>query len=66
MPDGNLLEVDGIIQPVYGTVFDNGDGTVTYRPHLDFTGTETVQVLGDRQSRRAFTEGWVTVDVWDA
>lgn len=40
-PDGDALSVDGIVQPIHGQVFDNGDGTLTYRPGLEFTGTET-------------------------
>ena len=40
-PDGDLLQVDGIVQPLHGLVFDNGNGTVTYRPDFDFVGTDT-------------------------
>ncbi|MFK7945810.1 MAG: G8 domain-containing protein, partial [Paracoccaceae bacterium] len=38
-PDSDAIHIDGIVQPVHGRVFDNGDGTVTYRPDFDFTGT---------------------------
>ena len=61
--DGDQLEIDGIVQPLYGRVFDNGDGTITYRPHLDFTGTETFKYWAS-DNQGGFTEGWVTVDVW--
>lgn len=40
-PDGDTIRVDGIVQPQHGVVFDNGDGTVTYRPDFDFIGTDT-------------------------
>ncbi|MEN1729649.1 MAG: cadherin-like domain-containing protein, partial [Pseudomonadota bacterium] len=39
-PEGDSLVVDGIVQPSHGMVFDNGDGTVTYRPDFDFEGTD--------------------------
>jgi hypothetical protein len=62
-PDGNALTVDGIVQPLYGTVFDNGDGTVTYRPGLNFTGSESFKYWAS-DSQGGFTEGYVSVDVW--
>jgi hypothetical protein len=40
-PDGDAIAIDGIVQPQNGIVFDNKDGTVTYRPDLGFTGTDT-------------------------
>ena len=61
--DGDTLEVDGIGQPTYGNVFDNGDGTITYRPDLNFSGTETFKYWAS-DSQGGFTEGLVTVDVW--
>jgi len=39
-PDGDAIAVDGIVQPENGRVFDNGDGTVTYRPDLGFSGED--------------------------
>jgi hypothetical protein len=39
-PDSDALIVDGIVQPRHGLVFDNGDGTLTYRPDFDFEGTD--------------------------
>ncbi|MFK7945809.1 MAG: cadherin-like domain-containing protein [Paracoccaceae bacterium] len=38
-PDSDAIHIDGIVQPVHERVFDNGDGTVTYRPDFDLTGT---------------------------
>ncbi|MFV0359674.1 cadherin-like domain-containing protein [Tropicimonas sp.] len=40
-PDGDTIVVDGIVQPLHGKVVDNGDGTVTYRPDLEFSGTDS-------------------------
>ena len=42
-PEGNDIFIDGITPPKHGQIFDNGDGTVTYRPKQDYTGTETVK-----------------------
>ncbi len=39
-PDGDSLFIDGIVQPLHGLVFDNGDGTVSYRPDFDFEGVD--------------------------
>lgn len=61
-PDGDAVWIDGIVQPDYGRVFDNGDGTVTYRPYLDFQGTESFKYWVT-DGFGAFTEAWVTVDV---
>jgi hypothetical protein len=63
-PDGDILEIDGIIQPNYGTVFDNGDGTITYRPFSNFVGSETFKYWAS-DSQGSFSEGLVTVDVWE-
>lgn len=40
-PDGDVLTVDGVVQPDHGMVFDNGDGTLTYRPDFDYLGADT-------------------------
>jgi hypothetical protein len=39
-PDGDALRIDGLVQPRHGLVFENGDGTVSYRPDFDFEGTD--------------------------
>ncbi|MAM61271.1 MAG: hypothetical protein CMH11_07250, partial [Maritimibacter sp.] len=39
--DGDPLTVTDVTTPSFGTVTDNGDGTVTYDPMDDFTGTDT-------------------------
>ncbi|MGI9542869.1 MAG: Ig-like domain-containing protein [Cyclobacteriaceae bacterium] len=40
-PDNDPLVVFTITQPANGMVVNNGDGTVTYTPNLDFNGTDT-------------------------
>ncbi len=42
-PDGDTLIVDGVVQPVNGLVFVNVDGTLSYRPDLDFVGEDRFQ-----------------------
>lgn len=61
-PDEDELSVDGIVQPINGTVFDNGNGTVLYRPDFSFTGTDTFSYwASDHQGN--FTPAHVTVHV---
>jgi hypothetical protein len=38
--DGDTLTVTNVTQPANGSVVDNGDGTVTYTPNANFTGTD--------------------------
>lgn len=58
--DGDLLSVDGIIQPRYGNVFDNGDGTVSYQPDIGFTGTDRFKYWAT-DSQGNFAPAWVEV-----
>jgi len=39
-PDGDPLMVMAVSVPVNGTAVNNGDGTVTYTPNNNFTGTD--------------------------
>jgi hypothetical protein len=39
--DGVALAVINVTQPANGIVIDNGDGTLTYRPHVGFTGADS-------------------------
>ena len=39
-PDGDVLNIDGIVQPKHGRVFDHLDGTVTYVSDYDYTGQD--------------------------
>jgi CshA-type fibril repeat protein len=41
--DGDTLTVTDVTTPSFGTVVDNGDGTVTYDPDEDFVGTDTFE-----------------------
>ncbi|MGB2984286.1 MAG: Ig-like domain-containing protein, partial [Phycisphaerae bacterium] len=40
-PEGDTLSVTGFTQGANGTVVDNGDGTFTYTPNADFSGTDS-------------------------
>ena len=40
-PDGDVLTIVDFTQPANGSVSDNGDGTFTYTPDPDFSGTDT-------------------------
>jgi hypothetical protein len=61
-PDGDALDVDGLVPANHGLVFRNDNGTLTYRPDLDFTGTDTFGYWAtDRQGH--FSPATVTVTV---
>jgi hypothetical protein len=40
-PDGDLLTVTDVTQPVNGSVINNLDGTVTYTPNVGFSGIDS-------------------------
>ena len=40
-PDGDVVSVVAVSDPANGTAGANPDGTITYRPDLDFNGTDT-------------------------
>ena len=40
-PDGDMLSITGFGTPGNGTLVDNGDGTLTYTPKLNFNGPDT-------------------------
>ncbi|MEM7188605.1 MAG: cadherin-like domain-containing protein, partial [Pseudomonadota bacterium] len=61
-PEGNPLAVDGVLQPDNGKVFDNGDGTVTYRPDIGFAGTDIFQYWV-KDGQGGFTKQTVTITV---
>jgi len=50
-------------QPMNGTVFDNGDGTVTYMPNAGFTGTDTFTYTVQDDLGATSNEGTVTITV---
>ena len=61
-PDNDTLSIDGIVQPLHGTVFDNQDGTVLYRPDFDFLGTDRFSYwVSDSQGHFISTNVTVTV-----
>jgi hypothetical protein len=39
--DGDALSVSDFVQPIYGTVDDNGNGTLTYTPYLNYFGSDS-------------------------
>ena len=39
-PDGDAIALDGLGEALYGSVFANDDGTITYVPDPNFTGTD--------------------------
>jgi len=40
-PENDVLTVIIVTQPSFGTVLDNGDGTITYSPIANFSGNDT-------------------------
>ncbi len=38
--DGDTLTIHSVTQPANGTVVDNGDGTITYTPDPNYSGTD--------------------------
>ena len=40
-PDGDAIQVASVTQGANGSVVNNGDGTVTYTPNLNFNGTDS-------------------------
>lgn len=59
-PDGDAIWIDGVTQPKYGRVFDNGDGTATYRPDFDFRGEDSFKYwVTDGFGN--FSEAWTNV-----
>ncbi len=61
-PDGDGTRVDGIIQPTHGQVFLNDDGTVTYAPDPNFSGTDEFWYWVE-DDNGMFDKGHVTVEV---
>jgi len=60
-PDGDTLSVDGIVQPLYGRVIDNEDGTITYTSYPNYATDETVKYWVT-DSFGNFSEGFVSFD----
>lgn len=60
-PDGDTLSLIAVVQPANGSVTFNGDGTLTYAPSGDFTGTDRFEytISDGKSTARAV----VSVDV---
>lgn len=61
-PEGDPLDVDGLYDPEHGTLFDNGDGTVTYTPDPGYTGSDYFYYWVE-DGNGNFTKGHVGVTV---
>lgn len=61
-PDGDVLAVDGVIQPEHGSVFVNDDGTLTYAPDPNYSGTDQFWYWAEDEHGN-FTKGLVNVTV---
>ncbi|MEM1089081.1 MAG: G8 domain-containing protein [Pseudomonadota bacterium] len=61
-PETDPISVDGLLQPLHGLVFDNGNGTVLYWPDFDFVGVDRFKYWAT-DSQGNFSPAWVTVTV---
>ncbi|MFV2051368.1 PA14 domain-containing protein [Aliiroseovarius sp. YM-037] len=61
---GDDLRVDGLSTTPNGNVYVQDDGRLLYRPNPDFTGTDTFDYWAADEDGQ-FTQGTVTVEVWD-
>jgi len=60
--DGDVLRIDGIVQPRHGAIKNPGDGTVIYYPDLGFTGKDRFKYwVTDGQGN--FSPGTITVQI---
>lgn len=58
-PDGDTLEIDGFVPPLYGLAWVGGDRRLHYRPDPDYRGTDRLTYWAtDRQGH--FVPGTVT------
>lgn len=63
-PDGDRLQVDGFVQPTHGAVYQNDDGTLTYAPDPNYTGTDEFWYwVEDEHGNFAKSQVQVTVEV---
>ena len=61
-PDGDRLRIDGFVPPRHGLLFVNEFGSLTYRPDLDFEGSDQFRYwASDGQGN--FTPATVTLTV---
>lgn len=60
--DGDVLVVDGIVQPNHGLAWRRADGTIGYRPDPDFTGVDVFRYWAS-DGHGHFAPATVTVTV---
>lgn len=64
-PENDTLTVSGMSNPLYGTVVNNGDGTLTYTPDTDFIGQDNfTYTIEDGEGGDA--TGQVSIDVGES
>ena len=61
-PDGDPLSVDGMIQADHGSIYDNGDGTITYTPDPNYVGDDSFWYWVEDDNGN-FDKGYVQVTV---
>ena len=62
--DAEPLHVDGIVNPLHGDVFAEPDGSILYRPDIDFIGTDSFRYWAtDEQGH--YSPATVTVMILD-
>ncbi|MEZ5471811.1 MAG: G8 domain-containing protein [Marinicella sp.] len=60
--DGDVLSVDGIIQPLHGRVFERGNGLVSYVSDYDYLGPDEFSYwVTDHQGNYTPAKVWVNV-----
>ncbi len=61
--DGDALTITGLGAPGHGTIFDNGDGTVSYTPEADYAGPDSFgYAISDGNGGSAGATVVVTID----
>ncbi len=63
--DGEQIEFIGIGSADHGTVRDNGDGTITFIPDTDYSGTEAGFNYQIKDESGNIANGFVEIDVLD-
>jgi hypothetical protein len=61
-PDGDDLEVDGFLQAEHGSVYQNPDGTLTYVPDPNYSGSDEFWYWVD-DGNGNFDKGFVQINV---